>query len=200
MGLFGITLDDIASARRRILGRSPGRYFEIWPDVFQGGLYWVGAQTKALLDEGQVPYLARFSVEDDRVPIFYGAAPPASLEVLPAPDSVRARTLAGRGIGVALVEEGGARPSVEPAGPEDAYFSLTRPGASRYFIWRLFRSKEDARTYLRKHKVVDEALEAWLAASQIEQFADLVGPEGAGGSPAGRGSPPPRPGKASGVE
>lgn len=197
MGLFGIALDDLATARRRIQDRWPGRYFEIWPDVFERGLYWVGTQTKALLDEGQVPHGVRFSVDDDRVPIFYGGGPPPSADVLPAPESVRTRALAGRGIGVALVEEGGARPSVEPAGPEDAYFSLTRPGASRYFIWRLFRSKEDARTYLRKHKVVDEALEAWLAASQIEQFADLVGPEGAGGSPAGRGSPPPpRPGKA----
>jgi len=187
VGLFGITLDDLASARRRILGRSPGRYFEIWPDVFERGLYWVGAQTKALLGEGQVPHVVRFSVEEDRVPIFYGVTPPANPDVLPAPESVRTRTLAGRGIGVALVEEGGARPSIEPAGPEDAYFYLTRPGANRYFIWRLFRSKEDARTYLRKHRVADGALEAWLVASEISQFADLVRPAAAGGPPAGPG-------------
>ncbi len=180
MGLFGITLDDLASARRRILGRSPGRYFEIWPDVFERGLYWVDAQTKALLDEGQVPHGVRFSVAEDRVPIFYGVTPPANPDGLPAPESVQTRTLAGRGIGVALVEEGGARPSIEPAGPEDAYFFLTRPGANRYFIWRLFRSKEDARTYLRKHKVADEALEAWLVASEIAQFADLVRPAAVG--------------------
>ena len=50
VGLFGITLDDLAAARRRIQDRSPGRYFEIWPDVFEKGLYWVGAQTKGLLE------------------------------------------------------------------------------------------------------------------------------------------------------
>ena len=53
---------------------------------------------------------------------------------------------------------------------------LSRPRAGRYFIWRLFRSKEDARQFLRKHKVADVDLEGWIATAMVEKFEDLVGP------------------------
>ena len=187
MGLFGIALGDFKAARQRIQGRWPGRYFEIWPDVFEDGLYWVGEEAKAMLDELDVPHQVRCTVDDERVPIFYGGLPPGSADVLPGPESVRARALAGRGIAVALVEEGSGRPSVEPAGPEDAYFFLSRPRAGRYFIWRLFRSKDDARAFIRRHQVTDGDLEAWLTASPVEQFSDLARPAGspATGAPNG---------------
>ena len=181
MGLFGIALLDFKAARRQIQDRWPGRYFEIWPDVFEGGLYWVGGETKALLDDLKVPHDIRYAVDDERVPIFYGGRPPGTPDVLPGAESVRTRTLAWRGIGVALVEEGSGRPSLEPSGPEDAYFFLSRPRAGRYFIWRLFRSKEDARAFIRKHHFADADLEGWLAASPVERFADLVLPPGTTG-------------------
>ena len=181
MGLFGIALDDFKAARRRIQDRWPGRYFEIWPDVFEEGLYWVGGEAKALLDELKVPHEIRYAVDDEQVPIFYGGPPLGTPDVFPGAESVRARTLAGRGIGVALVEEGSGRPSLEPSGPEDAYFFLSRPRAGRYFIWRLFRSKEDARAFIRKHQVADADLDGWLTASPVERFADLARPTGTSG-------------------
>ena len=179
MPLFGITLQDFKAARRQIQDRWPGQYFEIWPDVFEGGLYWVSGAAKALLDEVKVPHEVRWTVDEERVPIFYGGPPPGTHDLLPGAESVRARALAGRGIGVALVEEGSGRPSLEPSGPEDAYFFLSRPRAGRYFIWRLFRSKEDARAFIRKHHFADADLEGWLAASPVERFADLPRPPGA---------------------
>ncbi len=174
MPLFGIALQDFKAARRQIQERWPGGYFEIWPDVFDGKLFWVGGSAKALLDELKVPHALQLAVEDDRVPIFYGDRSPEAPDILPDAESVRTRTLAGRGIGVALVEEGGSRPSVEPSGPEDAYFFLSRPRAGRYFIWRLFRSKEDAREFVRKHKLADADLEAWIATATVERFEDLA--------------------------
>ncbi len=81
------------------------------------------------------------------------------------------------GVSVALVEEGGSRPSVEPSAPEDAYFFLSRPRAGRYFIWRLFRSKADATEFLRKHKLADAHLERWIATATVETFEDLVRPD-----------------------
>lgn len=176
MGLYGIRLQDFPAARRQIQGRWPGRYFEIWPDVFDGKLFWVGEAAKALLDDVKAPHTVQFTVEDERVPIFSGARSTEAADVLPEAGSVRARTLAGRGIGVALLEEGSGRPSVEPSGPEDAYFFLGRPGAGRYFVWRLFRSKDDAREFVRKHRVSDAELEAWLATAAVDRFADLVAP------------------------
>lgn len=176
MRLFGITLQDFKGVRRRIQDRWPGRYVEIWPDVFEGQLFWAGEGAKVLLEELEVPHAVRFVVGEGRVPIFYGCRCPDEAGVLPEPASVRARTLAGRGVGVALVEEGGGRPSIEPAGPEDAYFFLSRPRAGKYFIWRLFRSKDDAREFLRKHGRMDAEVEGWIATGQVERFADLVGP------------------------
>lgn len=176
MALFGITLQDLKAARRQIQERWPGRYVEIWPDVFNEKLFWVGGGAKALLDELKVPHAIQVAVEDERVPIFYGDRSPGAPQVLPDAESVRTRTLAGRGIGVALVEEGSSRPSLEPSGPEDAYFFLSRPRAGRYFIWRLFRSKEDAREFVRKHKLADADLEGWIATATVEKFEDLVGP------------------------
>ncbi len=178
MGLFGIALLDFKAARRHIQARWPGRYFEIWPDVFEGGLYWVGGEAKALIDQLQVPHDIRYAVDDEQVPIFFGGPPPGGPDVLPGAESVRARTLAGRGIGVAMVEEGSGSPSMEPSGPEDAYFFLSRPRTGRYFIWRLFRSKEDTRAFVRKHHFADPDLQGWLAASPVERFADLVRPPG----------------------
>ncbi len=176
MPFFGIMLQDFKAARRQIQDRWPGKYFEIWPDVFEGTLFWVADGAKALLDELKVPYVVRFAVGDGQVPIFSGARSPDAADVLPEAASVRARTLAGRGIGVALVEEGSGRPSVEPSGPEDAYFFLSRPGAGRYFVWRLFRSRDDAREFMRRHRVSDAELEAWLATASVDRFADLVAP------------------------
>lgn len=178
MPLFGITLQDFKAARRQIQERWPGRYVEIWPDVFDEKLFWVGGSAKALLDEVKVPHAVRLTVDEDRVPIFFGDRAPGAPDVLPEAESVRARSLAGRGIGVALVEEGGSRPSVEPSGPEDAYFFLSRPRAGRYFIWRLFRSKADAREFVRKHKVADADLEGWIASAPVETFEELVRPAG----------------------
>src|SRR3989442_3436761 len=84
MGRLYFMADGDEMVRRR--ARIPkGSVVEAWADRRGGGAFWVGEESKRLLDEaGEAPMPAPLSVPDDRRPLFFG--PPLSDAAAPAPD------------------------------------------------------------------------------------------------------------------
>src|SRR5438876_11339134 len=90
MGRLYFMADGDEMVRRR--ARIPkGFVVEAWADRRGGSAFWVGEDSKRLLDEaGEAPMPPRPSVPDDGVPVFYGpwlcdAESPPREEPLPAP-------------------------------------------------------------------------------------------------------------------
>jgi hypothetical protein len=168
-----------------------GRYVEIWSDVFQDGRFWVGREARAALEEAGIAFEETHRIPADRVRIHYTSHLRPEPGTLPEEDSVRARVLAGHGIAAALVfvGDGTQMPPEEPTDPKDALFYLSRPGARCYYLWRLFRSREDAEGYVVQRLGPDDAARAWLASIPALSYGELVemadaesGPGSQGGS------------------
>lgn len=179
-----------AQAVRERRGKLPrGTLAEAWPDLFEAGLFWVPEASKALLDQAGGPLTPVLSVQEAAVPIFY-PIPPTHPDSLPETGSLLARVLAGHGIAVAWVGAGEAldRVPVEPVSMEDAFFFLRRAGGPVNHLWRLFRSRDDARAYAAKElRGVAEA-EPW-AGGLPASFEELLH-RCRGGPPSGDGRPP----------
>src|SRR2546422_149647 len=75
MGRLYFMADGDGMVRRR--ARIPkGSVVEAWADRRGGGAFWVGEESKRLLDEaGEAPMPARLSVPDDGVPVFHRRRP-----------------------------------------------------------------------------------------------------------------------------
>jgi len=163
---------------RQVRAKAPGRVIELWPDVFAAELYWLAPETRALLDAcgAEVRYL--YKVEEAAVPLYGLERYPGSPADLPAPDSVRTRTLAGHGIGVEFVQalREGDTPAAEPTAPTDAVFFLRRPGGEMNFLWRLFRSRADAMHQAAQRRGTDPGFAAWVEQLRVEDFSGLLTP------------------------
>lgn len=163
---------------RRVRSKAPGGVVELWPDVFETGLYWLAPETRILLDACgvEVPYV--YKVDEAAIPIFGLERCPGNPAELPAPASVRTRTLAGHGIGVEFVQalREGDTPAAEPTAPTDAVFFLRRPGGVVNFLWRLFRSRGDAAHQAAQRQGRDPGFSAWVEQLSVEEFSGLLLP------------------------
>src|SRR5437879_12841752 len=142
--------DEMVRRRARV---PKGSVVEAWADQRGGGAFWVGGESKRLLDEaGEAPMPARLSVADDAVPVFYGPRL-CDVESLPREESLRARVLSMQGIAVAWItlDRFGERMSYEPASPADPVFHLRRPGGGAGHVGRRFE---------REHEGIDVVPEA----------------------------------------
>src|SRR5207247_6201848 len=131
MGRLYCRADGDEMVRRR--ARIPkGFVVEAWADRRGGSAFWVGEDSKRLLDEaGEAPMPARLSVPDDGVPVFYGPRL-CDVESLPREESLRARVLSMQGIAVAWItlDPSAGRGSYDPRSPADPCFHLPPPGAA----------------------------------------------------------------------
>jgi hypothetical protein len=166
--------DAVAVAGRRKLV-SPGRLLEAWPDLYVAGQAWVGDETRALLDGAGDAMPVALSIEDTTVPIYYGPRL-QDTESLPLEASLRARVLSAHGIAVAwiTVDQFGDRTVYEPTGPADPIFFLRRPGGSAAHIWRLFRTRAEARLYMAEYYGRDSEGRGWADTLSVETFEDLL--------------------------
>jgi hypothetical protein len=175
---FCLRTREAPAILRQVRPKGPGGVVELWPDVFEAGLYWLSPETRALLDACgvKVPYL--YKVDEVAVPLFGVERYPGNPADLPAPDSVRTRTLAGHGIGVEFVQalREGDTPEAEPTAPTDAVFFLRRPGGQVNFLWRLFRSRADAAHQVARRRPGDARFAAWLEQLAVEEFSGLLVP------------------------
>lgn len=168
-------LSDASEVSRRRKLLPPGRLLEAWPDLYTAGQAWVGDEARALLESvgGALPIA--LSVDAGAVPVYYGPRL-ADVESLPLEESVRARVLSARGIAVAWItyDQFGERTVYEPTGPADPIFYLRRPGGTAAHIWRLFRTKSEARVYMAEHYGRDSAGRDWVETFPAETFDELL--------------------------
>ena len=174
MARLHLITDAAAVAGRRKLV-APGRLLEAWPDLYVAGQAWVGDETRALLDAAGDAMPVALSIEDTTVPIYYGPRL-QDTESLPLEASLRARVLSAHGIAVAwiTVDQFGDRTVYEPTGPADPIFFLRRPGGSAAHIWRLFRTRAEARLYMAEYYGRDSEGRDWADTLSVETFEDLL--------------------------
>jgi hypothetical protein len=159
--------------RRPLLPR--GRLLEVWPDLYVTGQAWVGDEARALLETAGGTLPVALSVDAAAVPVYYGPRL-QDVESLPLEESLRARVLSARGIAVAWItyDQFGQRTGYEPTGPADPIFYLRRPGGSVAHIWRLFRTRSEARVYMAEYYGRDSEGRNWAETLPAETFDDLL--------------------------
>lgn len=166
---------DPARLRARREAVPQGRIVEVWADVFEPDACWlVESAFEALRPADGVPPLRRV-VDGERVPVLVPAEA-TSAESMPAADDVRARVLSRHGIAAFWIPPAEVGPQVldTAVGPQDLFFFQKRAGAGESHLWRLFRSRYDARGFLARRYPGDPRVEAWLAALPYEDFAALT--------------------------
>src|SRR6267378_4960390 len=175
MGRLYFMADGDEMVRRR--ARVPkGSVVEAWADRRGGNAFWVGEESRRLLDgAGEAPMAARLSVPDDAVPVFYGPRL-SDVESLPREESLRARVLSLQGIAVAWItlDRFGERVSYEPKSPADPVFHLRRPGGGAGHVWRRFETTREAIDFMRE--AYGEASEGyeWAETLPVEHFDALL--------------------------
>jgi len=169
-----LVVDAAEVARRRKL-LPPGRLLEAWPDLYVTGHAWVGDDTRSLLDGAGSPMPVALSVEAAAVPIYYGPRL-RDTESLPLEASLRARVLSAHGIAAAWItyDQFGQRTVYEPTGPADPIFYLRRPAGSAAHIWRLFRTRTEARVYMTEYYGRDSEGRDWADTLPADTFEDLL--------------------------
>jgi hypothetical protein len=168
---------DPSRLRARREAAPSGRGLEVWADVAEPETCWlVEAAWLALreTDAGPVPAVRRI-VEGDEIPILF-AADVVAPESLPNDDAVRARVLSRRGMAAFWVPPAEVGPQVQDTavGPHDLFFYQKRLGAAQSHLWRLFRSRYDARGFLGRRYPGDLRVEGFLARLPHEDFDALV--------------------------
>ncbi len=168
-------LSDAGEIARRRKLMPPGRLLEVWPDLYVTGRAWVGDEARALLEAAGGALPVELSVDATAVPVYYGPRL-SDVESLPLEESLRARVLSARGIAVAWIsyDQFGQRTVYEPTGPADPIFYLRRPGGTAAHIWRLFRTKQEARVYMREYFGRDSEGRDWVETLPAETFDELV--------------------------
>jgi hypothetical protein len=166
--------DATEVARRRKLA-PPGRLLEVWPDLYVTGQAWVGDEARLLLEAAGEPLPVARSVDATTVAIYYGPRL-QDTESLPLEESLRARVLSAHGIAVAWItyDQFGQRTVYEPTGPADPIFYLRRPGGTAAHIWRLFRTKQEARVYMAEYYGRDSEGRDWADTIPAETYEDLL--------------------------
>ena len=160
--------------RRALLPK--GAVIEAWPDLhIGGGSFWIGEESKALLDDVGDPMAAEAALLAEHVPIFYGPNL-CDLESLPREESLRARTLSGHGIAVAWItlDRDGQRVSHEPESPQDPVFHQRRPGSTAGHIWRRFETKREAIAFMAEAWGAESEGVDWAKALPADDFESLL--------------------------
>jgi hypothetical protein len=164
--------DDIA--RRRALV-AKGQIVEAWPDQGDSGALWIGDDTKTLLDSLGDPLATELALPADCVPVYYGPQL-CDLESLPREESLKTRVLSARAIGVAWItlDRFGQRASYEPKSPADPVFHLRRVGGGAGHLWRLFRTRDEAVTYMNEAYGRDSEGAEWARGLGVADFEELL--------------------------
>lgn len=160
--------------RRRALLKA-GSVVEAWADLFTPGHFWMGEESKALLESVGEPMPVRQVVPAERVAVYYGPRL-TDLESLPPEESLRARVLSAHGIAVAWItlDRFGTRTAYEPQAPADPVFHLRRRGGRAAHLWRLFRGKPEAVVFMAEAYGTPSEAADWAEALEAADFDTLV--------------------------
>lgn len=173
MSLYLVEGKDEVLRRRALV--PAGQVVEAWADHEHAGAFWLGEESKRLLDAAGSPLPARLTLPDESVPVFYGPQL-CDIDSLPREESVRTRALSARAVAVAWItlDRFGERTTYQPAAMNDPVFYLRRVGGGAAHVWRVFRTRAEAVTYLGEaYGAASEAV-AWAKALPVETFDELV--------------------------
>jgi hypothetical protein len=172
--LYFMARGDEMVRRRALVPK--GAVVEAWADLVGGGTFWVGEDSKRLLDAaGEAPMTPELSLPAEAVPVFYGPHL-TDIESLPREESLRARVLSIHAIAVAWItlDRFGERVTYEPKGPADPIFHLRRPGGGAGHVWRRFESKTEAITFMREVYGAESEAAEWAEGLEVEDFDSLL--------------------------
>lgn len=172
--LYFMAGGDEMVRRRSLVPR--GSVVEAWADVIGGGTFWVGEESKRLLDAaGDAPMQHQLTLPADAVPIFYGPQL-CDIESLPREESLRARVLSVHAIAVAWItlDRFGQRATYEPTGPSDPIFHLRRPGGGAAHVWRRFDTRAEAIAFMREVYGVESEASEWAEGLEVTDFEALL--------------------------
>ena len=165
--------DEMVRRRARV---PKGSVVEAWADLVGGGTFWVGEESRRLLDAaGDAPMPVELSVPEETVAIFYGPRL-TDIESLPREESLRARVLSIHGIAAAWItlDRFGARVSYEPKGPDDPVFHLRRPGGGAGHVWRRLQTKPEAIAFMRESDGAESEAVEWAEGLAVDDFEALL--------------------------
>jgi len=175
--------DADAIAKRRALVPA-GHVIEAWNDVYTPGHFWLGEESKRLLDSVGDPVPSLVTVPATAVAVYYGPQL-TDLESLPPEDSLKARVLSGHGIAVAWItlDRFGQRLAHEPKGLADPVFHLRRRGGGAGHLWRLFTTKREAVVYMAEAYGKESEGAEWAEALLMDDFEMLLKDHASGPEP-----------------
>ena len=164
--------DEVLRRRARV---PAGQVVEAWADHAHGGAFWLGEESKRLLDAVDAPLGALLTLPDDSVPVYYGPQL-CDIDSMPREESVRSRALSARGIAVAWItlDRFGERTTYQPATLDDPVFYLRRVGGGASHVWRVFRTRSEAVTYLTEAYGAESEAVEWAKKLPDEDFDALV--------------------------
>lgn len=153
-----------------------GRVLEVWPDVFEPSTCWLVEEAWLALKPAENAPPVRRVIDGERVPVLFPSSDVTRADSMPDLDAVRARLLARHGIAAFWIPPGEVGPQVldTAVGPQDLFFFLKRAGAEEAHLWRLFRSRYDARGFLGRRYPGDPRVADWVAALPFEDFGALA--------------------------
>ncbi|HYL80649.1 MAG TPA: hypothetical protein VEU07_07545 [Candidatus Acidoferrum sp.] len=169
-------IDDGRAVRERQRALPQGSVVDAWPDVFDPRRFWIGGTTKRMLDAAGAPLPASAVVEGSCVAVFFPEEPRDEAS-LPPEESLRVRVLSAHGIAVTwfgMTAGTGKRPLPEPVSPEDAFFFLMRMGSRINHAWRLFRTRDEAIEFMRRHFPDDGKARTWAETLPATSYSELV--------------------------
>ncbi len=168
--------EEIARRRAQL---PAGRVLEAWGDLYTAGRFWLGEESKALLDSVGGPMPIELDLPATSVPVYYGPRL-RDLDSLPPEESLKARVLSAHGIAAAWVtlDRFGERVTYQPTSPRDPMFHLRRRGGGAGHLWRLFPSRDAALTYMTEAYGERDAVE-WAEAVGVQDFDALLNRYGA---------------------
>jgi hypothetical protein len=168
-------VDGAAEITRRRSQLGASGVIEAWVDLYAPGRFWLGEESKALLDSVGEPMPAELALPAEAVPVYYGPRL-TDLDSLPPENSLKARVLSAHGIAAAWItlDRFGERTSYQPQAPTDPIFHLRRRGGGTGHVWRLFTTRKEAVVYLGEFFGRDSEAGEWAAGLVVEHFAALL--------------------------
>lgn len=168
-------VSDGAELARRRAKLAPGQLAEAWPDAFTPDHFWVGEESKAVLDGAGSPLPVQLVLDGARVPVYYGPRL-ADLDSLPREESVQTRVLSGHGVAAAWItlDRSGQRTTRTGSSPADPVFFLRRPRGAVSHVWRLLRTRTEARAFMAEEFDDDAGAATWVQTLQAEDFEELL--------------------------
>jgi hypothetical protein len=138
------------------------------------GVFVTTAGTRDALDRNDVPHTLLAEEDANRIAIYHNAL--SKEELAEYEDELKALALAYRGIAMACVGvNGDANLGFDIGGTGPKPFTYFTAPAGHTFIWRVFRKRAEAKSFLKKLTLADQDAIAWADSIPLASSQELAG-------------------------